>query len=67
MSYLDSTAIFVVLLVELINTVFANSTNINTNIQTAVLPSQHNILLTAQSTKAGNYVDDMRNDDQPLQ
>ena len=47
--------------------VFVNSANISTNIQTAVLPSQHNILLTVQSTKAGNYVDDMRNDDQPLQ
>ena len=36
---LDSSAvsIFVVILVELINTVFVNSTNITTNIETAVL------------------------------
>ena len=36
---LDSTAIsiFVVILVELTNTVFANSTNITTNIETAAL------------------------------
>ena len=36
---IDSTAvsIFVVVLVELTNTVFVNSTNITTNIETAVL------------------------------
>ena len=39
LSYLDSAAvsIFVVILVELTNTVFVNSTNIKTNIETAVL------------------------------
>ena len=38
---IDSTAvsIFVVVLVELTNTVFVNSTNITTNIETAVLSS----------------------------
>ena len=40
---LNSTAvsIFVVILVELTNTVFVNSTNITTNIETAVLSTQH--------------------------
>ena len=35
---------------------------LSTNIKTAVLPSQHNILLTAQSTNkaAGNYVNHMK-------
>ena len=39
---LDSTAvsIFVVILVELTNTVFFNSTNISTNLETAVLSSR---------------------------
>ena len=39
---LDSAAvsIFVVILVELTNTVFVNSTNITTNIETAVLSNQ---------------------------
>ena len=39
MKALDSAAvlIFVVVLVELTNTVFVNSTNISTNIETAVL------------------------------
>ena len=39
----DSTAvsIFVVILVELTNTVFVNSTNITTNIETAVLSRYH--------------------------
>ena len=39
--YVDSTAvsIFVVILVELTNTVFVNSTNITTNIETATLSS----------------------------
>ena len=38
-SHIDSAAvsIFVVILVELTNTVFVNSTNITTNIETAVL------------------------------
>ena len=43
LSTLDSAAvsIFVVILVELTNTVFVNSTNITTNIETAVLSTQH--------------------------
>ena len=45
---LDSAAvsIFVVILVELTNTVFVNSTNITTNIETAVLSSKtHHIFV----------------------
>ena len=40
---LDSTAvsIFVVMLVELTKTVFVNSTNITTNIETAALSNRH--------------------------
>ena len=43
MKALDSAAvsIFVVILVELTNTVFVNSTNISTNIETAVLSKRH--------------------------
>ena len=43
--WLDSTAvsIFVVVLVELRNTVFVNSTNITTNIETAVFVNSTNI------------------------
>ena len=47
--------------------VFVNSTNamaiyLATNIEAAVLPSQHNIVLTAQFAKADNYVKHMHND-----
>ena len=44
---LDSTAvsIFVVILVQLTNTVFVNSINVTTNIETAVLSIFHSVFL----------------------
>ena len=46
---IDSVAvsIFVVILVELTNTVFVNSTNITTNIETAALSNHNGFLMMA--------------------
>ena len=56
----DSTAvtIFVVMLVELTNTVFVNSTNITTNIETAALSTQclGSVVPLAMFSNMGHHV-----------